>query len=154
MDTMTENADAGLQRLLSAPPTHRLFVYGTLMSKAASAYGVAARTRLIQEAWPYRWPASSQGQLYELGRYPGLIASSAPDDVVHGELLLLSDPAATLPWLDDYEAISSDPAADNEYVREIRDVILDGGVRTRAWSYLYVRPATGLRRIVSGRWAA
>jgi gamma-glutamylcyclotransferase (GGCT)/AIG2-like uncharacterized protein YtfP len=122
MDTMTEKANAGLERLLSAPPTHRLFVYGTLMSRAASDYGSAARTRLIQEAWPYRWAATAQGQLYELGQYPGLIATSAPDDVVHGELLLLSDPAATLPWLDDYEAISPDPMADNEYVRQIRDV--------------------------------
>jgi gamma-glutamylcyclotransferase (GGCT)/AIG2-like uncharacterized protein YtfP len=151
---MTENSAAGLERLLAAPATHRLFVYGTLMSKAVSDYGLVARTRLIRESWPQRWSATTPGQLYELGRYPGLIATETHNEVVHGELVLLSDPAATLPWLDDYEAISPDPHADNEYVRQLRDVMIVGGPSISAWSYLYVRPVTGLKRIATGRWGA
>jgi gamma-glutamylcyclotransferase (GGCT)/AIG2-like uncharacterized protein YtfP len=147
-------AEVARAKVLAAPASHRLFVYGTLMQRAASDYGRAARNRLQHEAWPDRLVATTPGQLFELGQYPGLVASSALDELVHGELLLLSDPTATLAWLDEYEAISSDPQADNEYVRKLKGVRMTGGPRIDAWTYLYIKPTTGLKRNASGRWTS
>jgi gamma-glutamylcyclotransferase (GGCT)/AIG2-like uncharacterized protein YtfP len=144
-------ACSGIEQIRSAPATHRMFVYGTLMASAVSDYGLAARTRLIREASSKRWAATTQGHLYELGRYPGLVTGTGAG-LVHGELFLLSNPTATLPWLDEYEAISLAPRADDEYVRELIDVIVLGGPTLSAWTYRYVRSTTGLKRIASGRW--
>ena len=107
---MTEKLnERAAAEILRVPATQRLFVYGTLTSTAAGDYGQAARLRLIREATLRRLSATTRGQLYELGQYPGLVPSSAATDIVHGELLLLSDPAATLPWLDEYERLCSHP---------------------------------------------
>jgi gamma-glutamylcyclotransferase (GGCT)/AIG2-like uncharacterized protein YtfP len=144
--------ELALARILAADPGHRLFVYGTLMERAAGDYGRAARIRLEHEAEPHRLAATTQGQLYQLGRYPGLVAGTGPDSVVHGELMLLSDPAVTLPWLDEYEAILPDQHPDNEYVRTLREVMINGGQIVDAWAYLFVKPTTGLPRIEAGRW--
>jgi gamma-glutamylcyclotransferase (GGCT)/AIG2-like uncharacterized protein YtfP len=145
----------GLAELLGGTPRQRLFVYGTLMRGAGGSYGQAARMRLDQEA-PLRLAAETRGQLYELGQYPGLVVSDT-DAVVHGELLLLRDPTVTLPWLDEYEAISPEPDADNEYARQLSEVTIPGGpaglgVKVIAWTYVYIKPVRGLRLIVSGRW--
>jgi gamma-glutamylcyclotransferase (GGCT)/AIG2-like uncharacterized protein YtfP len=151
-DEMLKEIDKrALAELLSAPPQQRLFVYGTLMQAAGSNYGQAARMRLVQEA-PQRLVAQTRGQLYELGQYPGLVAGTVDDSAVHGELMLLRDPAVTLPWLDEYEAISPVEGADNEYARQLREIMLPGGPAVSAWTYVYVKPVRGLRRIVSGRW--
>ena len=143
--------DRILTELLRAPAQQRLFVYGTLMSSAGSDYGQLARARLLQEA-PHRFAAQMRGQLYELGQYPGLVASCDADNLVHGQLLLLSSPSATLAWLDDYEAISTAPGADNEYVRELRDVTIAGGPCVSSWVYSYVKSVVGLVRLTDGRW--
>jgi gamma-glutamylcyclotransferase (GGCT)/AIG2-like uncharacterized protein YtfP len=137
--------------LLAASPHRRLFVYGTLMSNAVSDYGQAARDRLVLEA-PSRMAAHTCGLLYELGRYPGLVVNGSTTTVVHGQLLLLADELVTLPWLDDYEAISSAPGADNEYARQLRTVVVPGGTVIAAWVYVYIKPVNGLIPIANGRW--
>jgi gamma-glutamylcyclotransferase (GGCT)/AIG2-like uncharacterized protein YtfP len=141
--------------LLSVPPQQRLFVYGTLMSSARGAYGQVARARLLGEA-PHRVAAHTLGELYELGQYPGLVVRDDPNDkttnVVHGQLVLLPDEKATLSWLDEYEAISTAPHADNEYVRQLRDVTVADGSTVSAWIYVYVKSVAGLARIQGGRW--
>ena len=142
-----------LAEILQAPSQQRLFVYGTLMQAAASDYGLVARRRLVQEA-PRRLPARTRGQLYELGQYPGLVDAATDDatgDEVHGELMLLRDAPATLAWLDEYEAISPAPDADNEYARQLRAVTVVGH-SVMAWTYVYVKSAQGLARVPSGRW--
>ena len=147
-----------LAAILQAPSQQRLFVYGTLMQAAASDYGQVARRRLVQEA-PLRLLARTRGQLYELGQYPGLVdgaTDGATDDQtvdeVHGELMLLRDAPSTLVWLDEYEAISPAPDADNEYARQLRAVTLAGGQTVMAWTYVYLKSAHGLPRVPSGRW--
>jgi gamma-glutamylcyclotransferase (GGCT)/AIG2-like uncharacterized protein YtfP len=156
---------AAFAAVLAAPASHRLFVYGTLLSTAGGDYGHVARSRLLRDA-PLRLPARTPGQLYELGDYPGLVAPAAADasatdavaDMVYGQLLVLANPAVTWPWLDDYEMISTDPVADNEYARVEREVSLTGGKATgttvRAWVYVYLKPVTGLHRFADGRWQA
>lgn len=43
------------------------------------------------------------GKLYELGGFPGAVASIIPQDLVKGELFQLDNPAVLLPFLDKYE---------------------------------------------------
>jgi gamma-glutamylcyclotransferase (GGCT)/AIG2-like uncharacterized protein YtfP len=145
--------DQAAAAVLAAPAAKRLFVYGTLLSAAGGGYGQTARLRLLREA-PLRRPARIAGRLYELGDYPGLVTVGGdPADIVHGELIVLLDPAATWPWLDEYEMISPDVGADNEYARIVRDVALDGVSGTvQAWTYVYRKPVTGLSLIAGGSW--
>ncbi len=77
-----------------------LFVYGTLLSTAGHPMGDRLRreARLIGEA-------SIEGQLFSLGKYPGLVEAAGSGARVHGEVYALNAPAASLAWLDAYEGI-------------------------------------------------
>ena len=128
--------------------TSHIFVYGTLLSGARHPMGarLARESQILGEA-------TIQGRLYNLGRYPGLVESGDPADVVHGEVYALNSPATTLAWLDAYEGISSH-AADNEYERCERAVRLASGAEVTAWVYLYRAPVTGRAAIAGGRWTS
>lgn len=130
-----------------------LFVYGTLMSAAASALGRAQRQRLAREG-RLLGVATTAGRLVDLGRYPGLVSPEQPGDVVHGEVLELADPQRSLRWLDDYEGIFPGDHAHNEYARDEREVVLATGDRILAWVYLYRQPITSAKLIASGSWLA
>jgi gamma-glutamylcyclotransferase (GGCT)/AIG2-like uncharacterized protein YtfP len=164
MSMQNQHTDMMTQQILTAPPTARLFVYGTLMSTMDGCYGQAARSRLAREA-PHRLPARTQGSLYELGQFPGLVTKSlvikSPvikslvanpelEEFVHGQLLVLPAPCATLAWLDDYEAITG--AEDDDYSRLMRSVRLVDGSVVDAWVYVYRKTPVGLSRIPGGRW--
>ncbi len=129
--------------------TPNLFVYGTLMSTAASKLGRGMRARLQQEA-RLIGAAMIQGRLYDLGRYPVLVASDGAADVVHGEVYAIADPSATLSWLDDYEGI---PASD-EFQRIESKVRLVSHDELVTWVYRYQGSVIVLPRIASGRWQA
>ena len=70
---------------------------------------------------------------------------------MHGEAVLLADPAAALAWLDAYEGYVHG-ADHNEYDRLVRQVRLAGGETFDAWVYLLRRAPDASRRIDSGRW--
>lgn len=129
-----------------------LFVYGTLMSTATDPMGTDARVRLHREARRIG-PAVVPGRLYDLGRYPGLVADAAADAVVHGEMLLLQDARRSFEWLDAYESIDPRPGAANEYVRARVMATLETGDRTEAWLYRFILEVRDCRPIPSGRWA-
>ena len=121
-----------------------LFVYGTLMSTAASALGTGERVRLASVARNLG-PATVHGRLYDLGGYPGLV--DAPGALVEGEVVRLA--AGEFRWLDRYEGVGADEA---EYERGLRPARLAGGTLVSAWVYLYRGPTAGLMPIESGRW--
>lgn len=127
-----------------------LFVYGTLMSSADSDYGRESRARLHASAKSLG-PATVRGRLYDLGAYPGFAASADTADLVHGEVLRLSEPGAVFPWLDAYEGIVSG-APDNEYERVTIEARLAGGETVTAWVYLCRLDVSSLPRIWNGRW--
>ena len=60
------------------------------------------------------------------------------DDIVHGEAVLLSDPAS-LAWIDEYEGYVHGAGDSNEYDRLVREVRLAGGETFDAWVYLLRR---------------
>jgi gamma-glutamylcyclotransferase (GGCT)/AIG2-like uncharacterized protein YtfP len=128
-----------------------LFVYGTLMSTARSALGRVMRKRLQREA-RLLGPASTQGRLYDLGRYPALVDSEDPADLVHGEVFTLREPSKSFAWLDRYEGIVPGNHGHNEYQRVERPVRLADGQEISAWVYLYRKSVGGAPHIAAGRW--
>jgi len=133
--------------------TRYLFVYGTLMSGAATDFGTEQRVRLAAESDSLGPASLPRALLYDLGRYPGAISGGGIYDIVHGEVVLLADAPASFAWLDAYEGYAPN-AATNEYERAVCQVRLAGGETFDAWVYLLREaPADAeARRIASGRW--
>jgi gamma-glutamylcyclotransferase (GGCT)/AIG2-like uncharacterized protein YtfP len=124
-----------------------LFVYGTLLSAAGHPMGARLQreARLIGEA-------STQGRLYRLGKYPGLVEAADANARVLGEVFALNNAAASLEWLDAYEGIVPGNLARNEYERVERPVRLATGEEVTAWVYLCRKDVTRLPEIPGGRW--
>jgi gamma-glutamylcyclotransferase (GGCT)/AIG2-like uncharacterized protein YtfP len=129
-----------------------LFVYGTLLSQARGAMGKAQRDRLQREGRSLVAATMSGAQLFDLGRYPGLIESSDPTHIVHGELIALTNPQVTLRWLDDYEGLVTGDHHQNEYARLERRVELANKSELFAWVYVFLRDIERHRLIADGCW--
>ena len=123
-----------------------LFVYGTLMQ----AYD-HPMARLLAENAESAGEGSCCGQLYQIKHYPGLIASSDANDRVFGELFHLRETKALLAQLDEYEGCGPSAPQPTLYIRVVRPITRAGQPDVDAWTYLYNRPVSGLKRIMSGR---
>ncbi len=125
--------------------TDRLFVYGTLMRSSHHALA-----RALKQHASYEGPARYNGRLYRVTHYPGVIASSAPEDWVFGDVYTLRD-SDLLKDLDRYEGCGPDDPPPTQYLRLLQPVTLSSGPSVEAWIYIYNRPIDRLKRIVSGR---
>ena len=125
-----------------------LFVYGTLMQ----AYD-HPMARLLSEQAERIGEGSCGGQLFQIKHYPGLVASSDVNDRVFGELFRLHETRNLLAKLDDYEGCGPSAPQPTLYIRVVRPITRPDRT-VDAWTYLYNRPVTGLKRIVSGRFLA
>jgi gamma-glutamylcyclotransferase (GGCT)/AIG2-like uncharacterized protein YtfP len=123
--------------------TSNLFVYGTLMRGFDNSM-----TKLLARNAEFCGPARCQGRLYLVTWYPGMVLSDDPGDVVFGELFSLHSPAASFLLLDDYEGCS---LAEPQYLRQLLPVTREDGSAVEAWTYIYNRPVTQMKRIESGR---
>jgi gamma-glutamylcyclotransferase (GGCT)/AIG2-like uncharacterized protein YtfP len=126
-----------------------LFVYGTLR--------LAARHpahRLLDEGAERIGRGWLQGRLYEISGYPGAVLSADPTDRIVGEFYRLSDPAAVLARLDDYEEAAGHFPPPREYRRCRAEVRLEDGRSVTAWVYLYNRSTEHLRPIPGGDYCA
>lgn len=133
-------------------PRSRLFVYGTLMSADHGALGMAERARLSRESRVLGPAALSGAELYDLGRYPGLVLTADQTKRVHGELVELHNPDASFVWLDEYEGFSPGQNHENDYDRVAREVRLADGEILTAWVYIFLKDILHRRPIPSGRW--
>ena len=127
----------------------RLFVYGTLRPPSAPP-ALAHILRLASSLGPAWVP----GLLYDLGSYPGAIASpsGAQEHRIHGAVLQLAGPRAWLPELDVYEGFDPSSPDTSLFVRTPCTATLVSGQALRCWIYLYRgTPAAGAH-IPSGRW--
>jgi gamma-glutamylcyclotransferase (GGCT)/AIG2-like uncharacterized protein YtfP len=129
-----------------------LFVYGTLKSKATGALGHVERARLARDSRSLGTATMNGARLFDLGRYPGLVESDTASDVVHGEVLLLANPARTFIWLDAYEGVLAGDPAGSDYARHERKVRLQRGTEVDAWVYVFLKDVRRRRAIASGRW--
>ncbi len=124
-----------------------LFVYGTLMR----AMKHPMHAELARHA-EFDGQAFMQGRMYDLGRYPGAVASSNAADKVIGELYRLTDRNTLFLALDAYEHCGPDDPQPTQYVRRKETVYRANGEPVKAWIYLYNRPVNGLSWIESGRY--
>lgn len=124
-----------------------LFVYGTLMLSSLHPMGL----RLANEA-RYLGPASIGAKLYDFGKWPGLVLSSLPTDIVYGEAWTLNA-LDTFTWLDHYEGIRPGVVRP-EYERVERPVTVHEIGVVDAFLYVYRWPVTCGRRLDNGRWTA
>ncbi|MEO8347873.1 MAG: gamma-glutamylcyclotransferase family protein [Acidobacteriota bacterium] len=92
------------------------------------------------------------GILYDVGRYPGAVKTTATRAFVRGEVYLLRDADRALRVLDRYEGWDEKKPRSGEFRRSRAVVDLGGGKTVKAWIYLYNRPTTGLTRIRSGNY--
>jgi gamma-glutamylcyclotransferase (GGCT)/AIG2-like uncharacterized protein YtfP len=122
-----------------------LFVYGTLVQR--SPHPMA---KYLAERGVFLGAAKIAGQLYDLGRYPGLIEADG-EEWVHGDLYDLGERCAeTLAELDRYEnAESPQPAF---FDRQLAEVVSADGNPTPAWVYWFRGPVRPEQRIGSGRY--
>jgi len=126
-----------------------LFVYGTLRRESENAF---ARTLAGEATFVGR--GRTQGRLYAIESYPGMISSSNPGEWVTGEVYRLHSPERTLATLDEYEGCGPHDAPPYEFERVLAEVMLDGGGRVRCWTYLYRRPPLEQHSIHSGDYFA
>jgi gamma-glutamylcyclotransferase (GGCT)/AIG2-like uncharacterized protein YtfP len=133
-----------------------IFVYGTLKrgSKEPMHCHLARYSEFIGNA-------TTCGRLYEIRTpkavFPALVASSAPNDLVPGEVFRMRQSARVIQELDVYEECGPDFAEPTLYKRQVRTVTLAGKGAPRvirAWTYVYNRPVNGLRRLYSGLFEA
>jgi gamma-glutamylcyclotransferase (GGCT)/AIG2-like uncharacterized protein YtfP len=123
-----------------------LFVYGTLMP--ASGHPMAARLKAQSR---YLGPGRIAAKLYNLGSYPGAVPSDEARDSVHGDVVKLLRPAATLAWLDEYEGCGAGAPEPHAYQRVIAPVVLSTGESLNAWVYFYKMPVHRARQVPYGR---
>jgi gamma-glutamylcyclotransferase (GGCT)/AIG2-like uncharacterized protein YtfP len=114
-----------------------LFVYGTL--RAGSGHPMHRRLRAEADLVG---AGTFRGRLYDLGAFPGAIASTSNRDRIRGEIYRLREPARTFGALDAYE---------DKAFRRVRAIVRgeDGG-RRLCWIYLYGRRLTRFPIIASG----
>nr|WP_321463137.1 gamma-glutamylcyclotransferase family protein [uncultured Cohaesibacter sp.] len=122
-----------------------LFVYGKLRQRSDREIALL----FLQNA-RILGPARVNGQLYNVGGYPGAILSDDPQDQVLGQLLALPDEEALWRILDDYEGIGPIFSAPFEYERCRVPVQLEDGSRFQAWMFLYRHDLAEARRIDHG----
>lgn len=128
-----------------------LFVYGTLLFADTGSTGREQRARLAREA-RIVGSGTVAGQLYDLGRYPGLVETSEARARVRGDVLELAAPERTLRWLDAYEGIVPGDHPHNPYQRIEVEAALENGGSVTAWVYLYRLAPPEHRLIAGGSW--
>ena len=126
--------------------TDAIFVYGTLM-RGESRFDV-----LKQFGIDCSLLAEAQGQLFDLGLFPGMTRECASESHVHGEFIRLRSPEAALAALDRIEGFRGYGKPGSLYRRELISVhVGDGRLRT-AWTYCLDASADDAQVILSGDW--
>jgi gamma-glutamylcyclotransferase (GGCT)/AIG2-like uncharacterized protein YtfP len=134
---------------MPAADIRALFVYGTLMR--ASGHPMAMR---LGSQSLYLGPGRIAARLYNLGSYPGAVPSDKARDSVHGDVVKLLRPAATLAWLDKYEGCGAEAPEPQAYERVTAPVVLRAGESLNAWVYFYKMPVHRARHISHGCYLA
>src|SRR4051794_13770624 len=129
-------------------PEH-LFVYGTLLSGLASPTLAGLMSRLA-----FVGPATTPGELFDMGPYPAAVPDPASGSVVRGELYALPADPSTLALLDTSEGPSAARPAQSLFRRPRVTVIRADGTTGSAWTYVWNRPLTAARRIADGDYRA
>ena len=127
-------------------PSHYLFAYGSLLSDAAPRY-----VRRILRGGCDLGAAYVNGNLYDLGDYPGLVLTHQGEERVFGKVFRLRNAQPGLHLIDRYEGYHEDDPAASEFLRISTDAhLLPDGRVISAWLYIYNNWPRHSRRIRSG----
>ena len=126
--------------MTKSEPIH-VFVYGTLRPILATG-----EPRLLVEGLRNDGPAIVQGQLFDLGDYPGLVVGPG---TVHGDLLVV-DTVDQLVALDAYEECGPPNPL---FIRERTTAQRTDGSRVAVWVYRYRLAVTDSKIIAGGDYA-
>ncbi|MFY7890948.1 MAG: pyruvate carboxylase [Spirosomataceae bacterium] len=121
-----------------------LFVYGTLRK----GYGNELH-KLIDRNSELVGIGTYQGKIYNIGEYPGIVASDNAEDKVVGELYKLTNSLRLLRILDEYEEFYYENEKESVFLRQTINVVAEGQ-SYEAYGYLYNASIDGLARIESG----
>ncbi len=94
-----------------------------------------------------------QGELYDLGRYPGARGSGKPSARLAGEVYRLANPTRAFKVLDAVEGYRSAAPEASLFRRETTLVTLESGDQESAWIYWLNRPPSRTRPLRSGDYA-
>ena len=125
----------------------RLFVYGTLKRDSRNSI-----LHLLDRDATFIGYARMRGLLFDLGMYPGVVASPDSDTWVHGEVYALRSPSDSLARLDTYEGCGINDPDTHEFERIAHEVELTSGETNVAWVYIYKGPTSGRPEIQSGNY--
>src|SRR5437773_747616 len=110
--------------------TTHLFVYGTLLRR--SRHPMA---QMLAEQARHVGAGKVRGRLYDLGRFPGVVASNTDGEWVYGDVYDLGARGELLTQLDAYERLESPLPA--YFDRAVAEITLEGGSVSSAWVYWY-----------------
>ena len=122
-----------------------LFVYGTLLDET-NPYGI-----FLKENSAFFCEGRLNGELYDIGNYPGALLTDRPGNFVHGAVFKMNDEAEVLKELDDYEGFGDAFTQPNEFIRKLVQITTKNGILP-CWIYLYNHPTSSLTRIYSGKY--
>lgn len=122
-----------------------IFVYGTLLD-AENKYGV-----YLRDNSKFFSSAKVKGKLFDIGQYPGVVLYPDGADQVHGVLLQMDYPEATLDVIDIYEGFGKDQPQPNEFIRVLAEAETESGIEL-CWVYVYNLSLDNIRQIMSGNY--
>jgi len=123
-----------------------LFLYGSLLTGTPDRRLNKRLRRLLRRARA----AVIQARLYNLGRYPGIIASPSKAEHVYGRVITADNPQL-LRQLDRYEGYVAAEPANSEFIRALMTTqLLPSRGRIACWVYIYHGDLSGKQRILSG----
>lgn len=130
----------------SLPCPDGFFVYGTLM-RGESRFEVLKRYGLECVLL-----AETQGQLFDLGLFPGMTRDGTSGSEVKGEFVRLRNPEAALSALDTIEGFRGYGKRGSLYRREQIQVHVGDGRFRGAWAYFLEASADESQIIENGDW--
>lgn len=113
-----------------------LFVYGTLRKSLIGSQINAELVQIMRDL-PFIGTGSANGQLYDLGDYPGAIVGENCAGKIVGEVYQLDHPQAVLTVLDQYEGFIPGELEASLFARVKEKITLSDGSQIEAWMYVY-----------------
>ncbi len=118
-----------------------LFVYGTLRADPPEDHP------FLNKYGSFYGRGEFQGRLYDIGGFPGAVASKARDEQVVGDLYAVEAPEVLFPYLDKYEGCGG---LAGMFERCLAPITTTHGVEVESWIYLFTRRTRGHPVIMSG----
>jgi len=123
-----------------------IFVYGTLLQGIQSNVAQYFHTNAS-----FIGEGLMEGELYDLGMYPGAVYTSESDSKVYGHIFQLKNPTTVLQVLDQYEGCPPDRPQPTEYIRKLVPIFLKNE-KKECWVYVYNLPTDKKEKITSGNY--